>query len=113
MKKVAFLMVTLALVIASAKKFEVTLYNPAVLAGTELKAGDYALDWNGANVVLKRGKVSVTSPVVVEKANNTHRTTAVLLSERDGKMHVREIRLQGTDVKLMVTEASATPVGAQ
>ena len=34
----------------------ITLYNPAKLGGTELKAGDYWLLFDGAKVTLKQGK---------------------------------------------------------
>jgi len=34
----------------------ITLYNPAKLGGAELKAGDYWLVFDGANVTLKQGK---------------------------------------------------------
>jgi len=34
----------------------ITLYNPAKLGGTELKAGDYWLVFDGAKVTLKQGK---------------------------------------------------------
>jgi hypothetical protein len=113
MKKAAFLLVTLALAVASAKTYEVTLYNPSVLAGTELKAGDYTLDWDGSSMVLKRGKVAVESPVRVEKMNSDFRSTSVRLERRDGKFHVQEIRLKGTDVKLVVGEGGATVGGQQ
>jgi len=114
MKKAAFLLVTLALSLASAKTYQVTLYNPSVLAGTELKAGDYSLKWDGAtNVVVTRGKVSVSTPVRVEKADKKHASTAIRLAERDGRLHFQEIRLQGTDVKLVVAEDAATPGGQQ
>ncbi len=113
MKKAAFLLVTLALSLASAKTYQVTLYNPSVLAGTELKPGDYSLSWNGDNVVLKGGKVSVSAPVRVEKVDKKHATTAVRLTQRDGKLHFQEIRLQGTDVKLVVAEEGARAGGLQ
>jgi hypothetical protein len=52
--------------------------------------------------VFKRGKVAVECPVKVEKASRKFETQAIRYAQRDGKNYLEEIRLGGTDLKLVV-----------
>lgn len=54
MTKIALLVVTLALPIACATRYRITLFQPSVVAGTELKPGEYRLELDGTKVVLNR-----------------------------------------------------------
>ena len=59
MKKLVLAFVIISVSIASAKTYNLTLYQPSVVAGTELKPGDYKIDvqdnkgrdseWQGQN----------------------------------------------------------------
>jgi len=100
-KRVIFAFLVLALAVASAKTYTVTLFQPAVLAGTELKPGEYQLDLNDTKVVIKNGKVKVESAVKVETADSTFNTTTVRFANGDGKLRIQEIRLGGTKLKLV------------
>lgn len=91
----------LALAVASAKTYSVTLFEPSVLAGTELKPGDYQLDLQDTKIVLKGGKQSVESAVKVEKADTKFSATTVRFANADGKLKIQEIRLGGTNLKLL------------
>ena len=102
MKKAFFLMITLAIAIASAKTYEVTLFQPSVLKGTELKPGEYKLDIEGSKIVLKSGKVAVESEVTVETSPQKIGRTTVRLEAVDGKNQIREIRVGGTNLKVIV-----------
>jgi hypothetical protein len=92
---------TLALALASAKTYNLTLLKPAVVAGQELKAGDYKIAVDDTKVVLTKGKVSVESPVKVEKADSKFSSTAVRYANDGGKFRVEEIRLGGTNLRLV------------
>ena len=56
MKKAMLLASLLAgLALANTKSFTVTLYEPAVVGGTELKAGDYKCELRDQKLVIKHG----------------------------------------------------------
>ncbi len=95
----AFLLVVLA--VASAKTYTVTLFQPAVVAGSELKPGDYKLELKDSKVVLTNGKQSVESPVKVENSDTKYASTSVRYANGNGKYRVQEIRLGGTNLKLV------------
>jgi len=100
-KRVIFAFLALALAVASAKTYAVTLFQPAVLAGTELKAGQYQLDLNDTRVVIKHGKLKVECDVKVETADSKFATTTVRFANGNGKLRIQEIRLGGTNLKLV------------
>lgn len=101
-KKLLFVFAILALAVASAKTYSVTLFQDSVLAGTELKAGDYRIDVTDSKVVLKSGKLMAESPVKVEKNETKYPATTVRYANSDGKYRIQEIRLGGTNLKLVV-----------
>jgi hypothetical protein len=101
-KRVLLTFVTLALAIASAKSYRVTLFQPSVLAGTELKAGEYKMDVTGDKVTLTNGRGSAQASVKVEKANEKFSSTTVRYSNGDGKLKIQEIRIGGTNMRLVV-----------
>jgi hypothetical protein len=102
MKKTIFAALTLALSMASAKTYPVTLFQPVVVAGTLLLPGEYVLDLKDTKAVFRRGKVAVECAVKVEKASQKFETQAVRSAQRDGKLHLQELRLGGTDLRLVV-----------
>lgn len=101
MKKLMFLFMVLAVSVASAKTYSITLFQPSVVAGTELKPGDYKLDVNGEKVVISKGSQKVESAVKVENNGERFRSTTVRYATGEGKYTVQEIRLGGTNTKLM------------
>jgi lipopolysaccharide export system protein LptA len=96
---IAFLFIALAVV--SAKNYSVTLYQPSVVAGTELKAGDYKLNLDSDKVVITNGKQSVQSQVKVEQGDSKFGSTTVRYANDEGKYRIQEIRLGGTNMKLV------------
>jgi hypothetical protein len=102
MKKTILAVLTLALSVASAKTYPVTITQPTVVAGNVLKPGEYSLDLQDNNALLKRGSVAVKCTVRIEKAGQKYSSSSVRLTNRDGKTHLAEIRLGGTDMKLVV-----------
>jgi hypothetical protein len=112
MNRIALLMVALGLSTAWARTFQITLFQPSVVAGTELKPGEYRLELNGANMVLKNSWVSVESAVKVEKVGKKYDRMSVRYTNGDGKLYLKEIRLADTDMKLVVDESVGTAAGA-
>ncbi len=102
-KKLLLAFLLLGLAVASAKNFTVTLFQPAVVAGTELQPGDYRLTLEGdGKVVLTNGKTSVSSAVKVEQADSKFSATTVRLTAgENGKQKVDQIRLGGTKTRLV------------
>lgn len=115
MKKVTVLFATLALAAASAsaKSFDISLHAPSVVAGTQLQPGDYKLELNGNKMVLKNGSVSVESAVTVESTGTKFDRGSLRYEEFNGKMEIREIRLRGTDMKLVVPTQAGSSAGSR
>ncbi len=90
--------------IASAKSYSITLFEPSLIGGTELKPGEYTLELKDQKVVLHKGKESCEAAVKVENADSKYASTTVRYSNGDGKYHVQEIHLGGTNMRLVVNE---------
>jgi len=102
MKKILLSFTTLALAVASAASaYRVTLYQPAIVNGTELKAGEYKLTLSDNKAMLRSGKTSVEAEVRMETADSKFNSTTVRFLNGDGKYRVQEIRLGGTNTKLV------------
>jgi len=100
-KKLVISFLLLALAVACAKTYWVTFYQPSVVAGIELKPGEYRLDVNGDQVTLKNGKIVAQAAVKVEQNGEKYSRTGVRYNNGDGKYRVQEIRLGGTSLKLV------------
>lgn len=102
MKKVMFSFAVMALAVASAAdSYRVTLYQPSVVAGKELKPGEYKVTVKDNKAVIGQGKSAVEAPVKVEASDNKFGTTSVRYETADGKYKVQEIRLGNTKTKLV------------
>ncbi len=103
MKKIALLFVVMALSVAFAETYKVSLWQPALLGGTELKAGNYKVDVTDSKVVFTQGKNAVAeSAVRVEKAGQTFNKSLVRFESENGKYRIREIRIGGTNMIVVV-----------
>jgi hypothetical protein len=101
MKRLLFAFATLALVVASAKTYSVTLFQASTVAGKELKPGDYRLQVNGDKAVITNGSQSAESQVKVETGEAKYSSTSVRYANAEGKFRIQEIRLGGTKMKLV------------
>ncbi len=101
MKKRLLAFAIAGLAVASAKTYNVTLFQPSTLGGTDLKAGEYKLDVQGDKAVLKAGKVAAEAPAKVETNGTRYASTTVRMSNVDGKMKIQEIRIGGTNTKVV------------
>lgn len=102
---------TLAMAFASAAEhYTVTLHQSTMVAGTELKAGDYKVEVNGNKAILTSGKKSVEAPVKVETGDQKYSATTVRYATAGGNYQIDEIRVGGTKTKIVFdssAEASA------
>jgi len=89
---------TLALGVASAAtSYNVTFFEPVVVNGTTLKAGEYKVEINDNKATIKKGKAMAESPVKVETSEDKYSRTSVRLVGTQ----VEEIRVGGTRTKLV------------
>lgn len=101
-KKAVIVFATLALFVASAETFKVTLFQPTVVQGKELKAGAYKLDLKDTRLVISNGKTSVETTVKVETCDEKISATTIRYATAEGKYSIQEIRLGGTRTKLIL-----------
>ena len=99
---VVFLAILALAAAASAKSYSITLYEPSVIGGTELKPGNYSLELIDQKVVIRKGKQMGEAAVKIESADSKYSSTTVRYSNGDGKFHIQEIHLGGTNMKLIV-----------
>lgn len=103
-KKIILSFATLALAL-SAETHRITLFQPTVLNGKELKPGDYKVEVKDSKATISRGKESVESAVRVESGDAKFGSTSVRYANGDGKYNLKEIRVGGTKTKLVFGEA--------
>lgn len=101
MKKLMLSFAIVALAVAGADTYRVTLVQPSVVSGTELKPGEYKLEVTDSKVMITKGKTAVEAAVKVEKADNKYKSTSVRYANGDGKLTVQEIRVGGTTTRLV------------
>jgi hypothetical protein len=102
MKKTLFVFGTLALAIATAAtNYRLTLFHTSMIAGAELKPGDYKIEMKDNKVVVKGGKNVVETDGKLETTNEKFGATSVRYVNEDGKLKVQEIRLGGTNSKIV------------
>lgn len=99
--KFLVLFFTAAMVFASAASYNVTLFQPSVVSGKELKPGEYKLTIDGGTAILVKGKEKVEFAVKLETAESKFSSTSVRYADQGGKMKVQEIRLGGTTTKVV------------
>ena len=112
-RKVLLALVVLGISAATvhAKTYTVTLLQPATVAGTELKAGQYSVELKDQAVTLKSGKTEVSAPVRVETEDAKFSSTTVRYANGEGKFRIQEIRLGGTKTKLVLQNAGDAKSG--
>lgn len=101
-RKVLLTFATLALAIASAKSYRLTLFQPSLISSTELTPGNYKVEVTGDKMTITDGRKSAQANITVENAKEKFASTTVRYSNGDGKYRIQEIRLGGTNMKLVV-----------
>ena len=98
----AALFLLAALATANAKTYSVTLSQPTVVAGNELKAGTYGIEVKDSSFVIKDGKTAITVPARLVKVDSKYPANSVRYQISAGKNTLDEIRLGDTNLKLVV-----------
>jgi hypothetical protein len=106
LKKFVLAFGILALAVASAENYKVTLSQPTSVTGKKLKAGDYRLNVADTKCTIVSGKESVEVPVKVEVADKKFDNTAVRYTGTGDKQSISEIRIGGTKTRLVFQEQS-------
>ncbi len=111
-KKLVLVFAMFAVALAwAASGYTVNLQKPAIVAGAELKPGDYKLELNGDKATLKHGKTSVEAEVTVENGATKFSQTSTCCLGEDGKYRLEEIRVGGTNTKVTFKQNSGMAVG--
>ena len=107
----AFGMTLMAGSASAANKFNVTFDRPAIVAGVELKPGEYKLTVEGNKVTIASGKEEAAqAEVTVQTEQRKFSSTAVRYDMAEGKANVTQIKLGGTNQVLDFSNATATSV---
>lgn len=97
-KKLVFGFTFAALAMMSAaNRYSVTFYDPVVVNGTSLKAGEYNLEIKDNVAIIKQGKVTAQAPVKLENEDKKFSTNTV----RINGTQVEEIHLGGTHTRVI------------
>lgn len=117
MIKIAKLVVCLGCAAATfasaANRYDVSFQSNAVIAGTEIKPGDYNVELSGNKAMIRGGKQAVEASVQVQQADQKFSATTVRYDIVDGKYKVTEIRLGGTKTKLVFDSDSTSAAGSR
>jgi hypothetical protein len=93
------------------ESYRITLFQPSVVNGTTLKPGDYKVEVSGGKATIKAGKNTVEADVRLETADQKFSSTSVRYASGDGQYKVQEIRVGGTNTRIVFGEMSARPAG--
>jgi hypothetical protein len=98
--------------VGQAATYHVTLLKPTVVAGHELKPGDYKVEVNSNTAVISHGKQSVETKVQTEAAGRKFDNTSVKYFKDGDKYKLQEIEIGGSKVKLIIHDDGAAAGGA-
>jgi hypothetical protein len=102
MRTILLFFAVAALAVASAaESYRLTLFRSSYVGDAELNPGDYKLTVDDSQVVIKKGRKEVTAQVKVETAGEQFQSTKVRYEKDGGKYRLSEIRLGGTNTKLV------------
>jgi len=93
--------------IAQAATYHITLLKPSVVAGKELKPGDYKIEVDNDKAVISHGKTSVEAKVKTEEADKKYSSTTVRYELEGEKYKVQEIGIGGTKTKLVIGDSGS------
>jgi hypothetical protein len=109
--KFAVCFATIAAAFASAgERYNVTFHQTTLVAGTQLKPGDYKIEVNGEKATISSGKNKVETPVKVENVDKKYSSTTVRYGTAGANYSIDESRVGGTKTRLVFdsgTQASA------
>jgi hypothetical protein len=89
---------------APGSSFRVSLSQPSVVKGTELKPGEYRVNLGTEKVTFVIGKNAVEAAVKIETADEKFKATTVRYTTEAGKAVIAEIRIGGTATRLVFNQ---------
>lgn len=95
--------------LAQAADYHITLLKPSVVAGTELKPGEYKVAVVNDKIIINRDRISVEAPVKTVLVDKKYSTTTVRYELKADKYNVLEIEIGGTRTKLVLNEIQPLP----
>ena len=96
---------------AAGVTYKVSLLDDSTIGGKQFKAGDYKVELKDSDTALVvKGKKSVEVPVKTETAPNKFSTTEI---EYVGDHQVKEIRVGGTNTKLVFGDTNTSSNGTE
>jgi hypothetical protein len=111
-----------ALLLASsafaATKAQLHLQTPTTINGTQLKAGDYKLEWDGTgpnvevSVIQGKNVVAKTSAKVVDLPSPSNTNAAVVKKNDDGSNTLAGVRFEGKKFALELGESDGMQAGS-
>jgi hypothetical protein len=112
LNKVLLTLITAGVMTLSAAglTYKVSLLDDSVIAGKQVKAGDYKLELKDNNTaVLVHGKKSIEVPAKTETSPTKFGTTEIEYSNKD----LQEIRIGGTNTRIVFGGTSANTNGLE
>ena len=97
--------------VGQAATYHVTLLKTTVVAGHELKPGEYKIEVNNDTAVISHGKDSVEAKVKTESADKKFESNTIKYLHDGDKYRLREIGIGGSKTKLILHE-DGTVAGA-
>lgn len=101
MKKLVVLFAAAVSMAVAAQTHRVTLFQETKVNGATLKPGDYKVTVDNNKVVIEKGRNRAEATVSVETADSKFGSTSVRYQNGDGQYRLKEIRLGGTNTKLV------------
>ena len=119
-KKLILAFAVLALAVASAETYKVTLFQPTLVQGKELKPGDYRINLQDSKVIIAAGKESVETTVKVENSDTKFASTSVryayrrrqvLHSGNSSRRHENQVGFQSVIFRYLHPAGVKAPAG--
>ena len=88
--------------VGQAATYHVTLLKPTIVAGQELKPGDYKIEVNNNTAVISHGKQSVETKVQTTEANKKYDSTVIKYEVDGNKYKLQEVGIGGSKTKLIL-----------
>jgi hypothetical protein len=95
--------------LAQAATYHVTLLKPTIVAGQELKPGEYKVVVNNDTAVISHGKQSVEAKVSTESAEKKFDATTVRYVNDGDKYKLQEIGIGGSKTRFVLRSDGARP----
>lgn len=102
MKTVVFALFALSATVFAASH-KVTIYQPMVVGGVELRPGDYKVEVENGKMTMRSGKVVAEAAVREATAERRFDATSTKYADENGKLRLKEVRIGGTTKQYIVT----------